>query len=110
MKPRLFWTMLLAFALVIVLSVCGMLSFIGLAVSGRWQPAAVSDGFKSFQQSYALSLGDYYEANGASWGGVNDRFDAPPFGGPNSFVGYALADSGGQIVASNDRSLPEGTT
>lgn len=108
MKPRLFWIMLWAFALVIVLSVCGMLSFIGLAVSGRWQPAAMSESFKSFQQSYALSLGDYYQANGESWAGVSDRFDAPPFGGPNSFVGYALANADGRIVASNDRGLPLG--
>src|SRR6266511_4365377 len=110
MKPRLFWIMLLSFALVIVLSVCGMLSFIGLALSGRWQPAAVSEGIQSFQHNYALSLGDYYEANGESWAGVDKRFDAPPFDGPGSWAGYALASADGRIVASNDRNLPEGTT
>ncbi len=102
--------MLLSFALVIVLSVCGMLSFIGLALSGRWQPAAVSEGIQSFQHNYALSLGDYYEANGESWAGVDKRFDAPPFDGPGSWAGYALASADGRIVASNDRNLPEGTT
>jgi two-component system OmpR family sensor kinase/two-component system sensor histidine kinase BaeS len=101
--------MLLSFALVIVLSVCGMLGFIGLAVSGRWQPAAVSEGFQSFQRNYALSLGDYYEANGDSWAGVDQRFDVPPFAGPNSWAGYALASADGRIVASNDRNLPKGT-
>jgi signal transduction histidine kinase len=109
MKPRLFWIMLLSFALVIVLSVCGMLGFIGLAVSGRWQPADVSESFQSFQRNYALSLGDYYEANGESWAGVDKRFDAPPFGGPGSWAGYALASADGRIVASNDRQLPVGT-
>jgi two-component system OmpR family sensor kinase/two-component system sensor histidine kinase BaeS len=109
MKPRLFWTMLWAFVLVIVLSVCGMLSFIGLVVSGRWQPDAVRDSFVAYQHTYALSLGDYYEANGHSWAGVDQRFDAPPFSGPNSFFGYVLAGQDGRIVASNDRSLAIGT-
>src|SRR5919205_472427 len=108
MKPRLFWTMLLAFALVIVLSVCGMLGFIGLAISGRWQPTAVSEEFQSFQRTYAQSLGDYYTANGQSWAGVDQRFDTPPFGGPNTFFGYVLADASGRVVASNDRNLPVG--
>src|SRR5581483_9591460 len=99
-----------AFALVIVLSVCGMLGFIGLAVSGRWQPTAVSEGFQSFQRTYAQSLGDYYTANGQSWAGVDQRFDTPPFGGPNTFFGYVLADANGRVVASNDRNLPLGIT
>ena len=42
MKPRLFWTMLLAFALVIVLGVCGMLGFFMLAISGFWQPQEIT--------------------------------------------------------------------
>jgi len=109
MKPRLFWIMLLSFALVIVLSICGMLGFIGLAASGRWQPDAVSEGFQSFQRNYALSLGDYYEANGDSWAGVDQRFDVAPFAGPNSWAGYALASADGRIVASSDRNLPKGT-
>jgi signal transduction histidine kinase len=75
----------------------------------RWQPAAVSEGFQSFQRNYALSLGDYYEANGDSWAGVDQRFDVPPFAGPNSWAGYALASADGRIVASNDRNLPKGT-
>jgi hypothetical protein len=87
MKPRLFWIMLLSFALVIVLSVCGMLGFFGLVFSGRWQPAAVTEGFQSFQRNYALSLGDYYEANGDSWAGVEKRLAEPPFGGPGSWAG-----------------------
>src|SRR5262245_27567871 len=109
MKPRLFWIMLLSFALVIVLSVCGMLGFIGLAASGRWQTDAVTESIQAFQRNYALSLGDYYEANGESWAGVDQRFDVPPFGGPNSWVGYALVSADGRIVASSDHNLPKGT-
>ena len=109
MKPRLFWTMLLAFAMVIVLSVCGMLGFIVLAVSGQWQPAAVRETFQDYQQTYALSLGDYYVAHGNSWVGVEQRFDALSFGGPGNFFDYALADQSGRVIASSDSRLPPGT-
>jgi two-component system OmpR family sensor kinase/two-component system sensor histidine kinase BaeS len=109
MKPRLFWTMLLAFTLVIVLSVCGMLGFVALAVSGQWQPAAVRETFREFQQTYALSLGDYYVANGESWVGVEQRFETLPAVGPGNFFDYALADENGQIIASTDSKYPAGT-
>ena len=108
MKLRLFWTMLLAFALVIVLSVCGMLGFIGLGLSGQWQPQALRENAAQFQHAYVLSLGDFYLANGESWGGIEQRFDALSFGGPNSMFGSALADTNGRVVASNDRNFPLG--
>ena len=102
--------MLLAFAMVIVLSVCGMLGFVVLAVSGQWQPAAVRESFVAYQRSYALSLGDYYVANGNSWSGVQERFDGISFAGPGNFFDYALADPGGRVIASNDSALPIGAT
>ncbi|HEU5099773.1 MAG TPA: ATP-binding protein [Roseiflexaceae bacterium] len=103
MKPRLFWTMLVAFALAIGLSVCGMLVFIGLAVSGLWQPATVRETFDETQRSYAASLGDFYAAHGNSWSGVDQRLSGPPFAGPNGgFVYYTLADTSGRIIASSD--------
>jgi signal transduction histidine kinase len=107
MKPRLFWTMLLAFGLVIVLGICGMLGFFGLAIAGIWQPQSVRDSFQESQHSYAASLADYYTAHGNSWDGVEERL-APPFPGPSGFIDYALVDQSGQVVASNDRSLPVG--
>jgi signal transduction histidine kinase len=104
MKPRLFWSILTGFALAIGLSVCGMLVFIGLAVSGIWQPAMMRDSFSETQRSYADSLGDYYAAHGNSWAGIDQRLDSPPFGGPNGgFVSYTLADTQGRVVASSDQ-------
>src|SRR3954464_13291505 len=104
MKPRLFWLNLIAFALVIGLSVCGMLVFVGLAVSGIWQPATMRDTFSETQRSYADSLGDYYAAHGNSWAGIDQRLDSPPFMGPSGgFVTYTLADTNGRVVASSDQ-------
>jgi two-component system OmpR family sensor kinase/two-component system sensor histidine kinase BaeS len=103
MKPRLFWSILIAFAFVIGLSVCGMLGFFGLAVSGIWQPATMRDTFGETQRSYADSLGDYYVAHGNSWAGIDQRLDSPPFVGPNGgFINYTLADANGRVVASSD--------
>lgn len=99
--------MLTAFALVIVLSVCGMLSVVGLAVSGRWQPQAMRESMSMFQHNYVLSLGDYYLANGRSWDGIEQRFE-PPVGWPSGMLDYALIDVRGQVVASNDPSVPLG--
>jgi signal transduction histidine kinase len=104
MKPRLFWSILTAFALVIGLSVCGMLVFFGLSVFGIWQPATMHDTFEETQRSYADSLGDYYAAHGNSWAGIDQRLDSPPFVGPNGgFVTYTLADTSGRVVASSDQ-------
>jgi signal transduction histidine kinase len=104
MKPRLFWSILIAFALAIGLSVCGMLVFIGLAVSGVWQPAMMHDTFGETQRSYADSLGDYYAAHGNSWAGIDQRLDSPPFVGPSGgFVNYIVADTNGRVVASSDQ-------
>jgi len=104
MKPRLFWLILIAFALAIGLSVCGMLLFIGLAVSGVWQPAMMRDTFGETQRSYAASLGDYYAAHGNSWSGIDQRLDSPPFAGPSGgFVNYTLADTSGRVIASSDQ-------
>src|SRR4051812_47136178 len=106
MKPRLFWSILIGFALAIGLSVCGMLVFIGLAVSGIWQPAMMRDTFSETQRSYADSLGDYYVAHGNSWSGIDQRLDSPPFMGPSGgFFNYTLADTTGRVVASSDQRL-----
>ncbi len=81
-----------------------MLVFIGLAVSGVWQPAMMRDSFGETQRSYAASLGDYYAAHGNSWAGIDQRLDSPPFVGPNGgFINYTLADTNGRVVASSDQ-------
>jgi two-component system OmpR family sensor kinase/two-component system sensor histidine kinase BaeS len=81
-----------------------MLVFIGLAVSGIWQPATMRDTFGETQRSYADSLGDYYAAHGNSWSGIDQRLDSPPFVGPSGgFVTYTLADIHDRVVASSDQ-------
>jgi signal transduction histidine kinase len=103
MKPRLFWSILTAFALAIGLSVCGMLVFIGLAVSGVWQPAMMRATVDETQRSYADSLGDYYAAHGNSWAGIDRRLNSSPFDGPGGFFNYTLAGADGRVVASSDQ-------
>jgi signal transduction histidine kinase len=108
MKLRLFWIMLLAFVLVIVLGVCGMLGFFGLAFAGVWQPEEFRSGFQGAQKTYVATLADYYVAHDGSWSGVEQRLNGSPFGGPTNFLGYALADADGRVVVSNDRNYPLG--
>jgi signal transduction histidine kinase len=107
-KPRLFWVMVLAFVLAIVLGVCGMLGFVGLALIGG-VPAQNREVFEGAPGAYAEVLADYYLANGRSWEGVDRRLGSAPFAGPLSFMEYALADANGRIVSSSARDLPRGT-
>jgi signal transduction histidine kinase len=108
MKPRLFWTMLLAFVLVIVLGVCGMLGLFVLAFSGIWQPRNVRDSVQEAQQAWVASLGDYYVAHGDSWAGVDQRLSELPWSGEALFFNYTLVDDTGRVVASNSRAVPTG--
>jgi signal transduction histidine kinase len=108
MKPRLFWSMLLAFVLVIVLGVCGMLGFFGLAFAGFWQPNDLPRGFRGPQHAYVEVLADYYLAHERSWAGVDRRLMDEPFGGALNFFGYVLADADGRVIVSNDRELLAG--
>ncbi len=110
MRPRLFWTLLLAFGVVIVLGVCGTLGFFGLAVAGVWQPAPFRESVQASQASYARALSDYYLANGRSWKGVDRRLKAPPYDSPLNPVGLVLLDEQGALIASTDSDwtrLPE---
>ncbi|MEM8535461.1 MAG: ATP-binding protein [Chloroflexota bacterium] len=110
MKPRLFWTMLLAFILVIFLGVCGMMGFFGLAVAGFRD--ATNDEFDyDFQQSeraYAATLADYYIARGNSWRDLDERLN-DMFTGP-FFSNFAVVDADRQVVASVDSSFSIGDT
>jgi two-component system OmpR family sensor kinase/two-component system sensor histidine kinase BaeS len=108
MKPRLFSTMLLAFVLVIVLGVCGMIGFIGLAFAGFWQPGAREDVMPDRSQAYADFLADYYVAHGASWIGIDQRLNELPFPSPMGMISYTLADAQGRVVMSSDQSQSTG--
>ncbi len=109
MKPRLFWTTLLAFVLVIVLGVCGMLGFFGLAFAGIWQPVEWSRNAQDSQGDYADMLGDYYIAHGDSWQGVGQRLEQPLFRGPAGFLDYALLDAGGKVLVTSDDNVAVGS-
>src|SRR5690349_14234419 len=104
MKPRLFWTMLVAFVLVIGLSVCGMLGFFALSITGLWQPGStrpLPDNIRfppdSMERFWARLLAEQYVANGNSWANVDQRLKAPPFAGMVSTPGsgYALVGADG---------------
>lgn len=96
MRPRIFWTLLASFALVIVLGICGMLGFFVLVVSGVWQPASIQESFDATERSYGVILGDYYLANGRSWSGVDRRVADLPYGNVSDYV---ILDPSGQPVA-----------
>jgi two-component system OmpR family sensor kinase/two-component system sensor histidine kinase BaeS len=107
MRPRLFWIILLAFTLVIVLGVCGMLGMFGLAAAGIWRPESMRDGFHGPPRTYVDELGDYYAAHGNSWAGIDRHLaQAPPI--PLGFLSYTLTDAGGRVVASSSQSLSVG--
>lgn len=109
MKPHLFWTMLFSFVLVIVLGVCGMLVFFGLAVNNLWQPAEWARTTREAQNSYADMLSDYYVAHGNSWHGAERRLNGPPFNGPTELSTYVLLDQAERVIVSNDHEISVGS-
>lgn len=104
MKPRLFWTILLAFALVIVLAVCGMISFIGLSVAG-FVPSGERAMSEESLRVWAAPLSDYYVARGGSWDGVDQRLADMPYGGMFGIPSYILVDAERRVVASSSERL-----
>lgn len=107
MKFRLYWTMLLAFTLVIVLGVCGMLAFFGLAVAGIWEPGELRSRVAEVEQTYTGTLSDYYVAQGDSWQGVDAQLDALASRSPFP-VQYTVVDTNSRVVASSNANQPVG--
>lgn len=95
-RPRLFGVMVLAFALAIVLGVCGMVGFAALALT-RAAPAPDAPGQVGM---FAEALGAYYLANGRSWAGVERRLAEPPFSAAQTWLDITLVDVEGEVVAS----------
>jgi signal transduction histidine kinase len=108
MKFRLYWTMLLAFTLVIVLGVCGMLGFFGLAVAGIWEPGTLRSRMNGLEQTYTTFLGDYYVAQGDSWQGVDRQLDALAGRMPFPVAQYTIVDTNNRVVASSNANQPVG--
>jgi two-component system OmpR family sensor kinase/two-component system sensor histidine kinase BaeS len=109
-KPRLFWVTVAAFVLAIVLGVCGMVAFAGLAfmTAAPSAPTMPREMLHDAPPAYAAVLADYYVANGDSWEGVERRLSTAPFAGPLSFTDYALLDAEGRAVASNAQGVMPG--
>jgi signal transduction histidine kinase len=115
MKLRLFWTMLLAFVLVIVLGIVGTFFAFGIAVMladrDHTLPAPPMLGRFSVDDAppaLADSLGDYYTAHGNSWEGLDARLAA--LGVARSFGagGLVVLDAEGRTVASGIPAVPLG--
>ncbi|NOK61659.1 MAG: hypothetical protein GFH27_549313n67 [Chloroflexi bacterium AL-W] len=102
--------MLLAFILVIILGVCGMMGFFGLAVAG-FRDAADDEfdyDFQRTERAYAATLADYYVARGNSWRDLDQRLN-DMFTGP-FFSNFAVIDEDRRVVASVNSSLSIGQT
>lgn len=99
MKLRLFWTMLLAFVLVIILGIAGMFVAFGVAwtMLGDRRPA-VDDGYQRFRHASAELMADYYVAQGDSWTGIDQRLDDLSYFGPGP-NGPLLVDAEGRVIA-----------
>ena len=102
-RPRLFTLLLLAFTLVIVLGVGGMVGFFSLAQASFGPGAAgpPADPFRAALQSVsARGLADYYAMHG-SWKGVDGWLAAQTAAANGGdAVSYTLLDAEGQVVVS----------
>src|SRR5215212_3147386 len=108
--PRLFLLLLLAFALVIVLGVGGMVGLYALSGAhlGPGSENTTADPYLDVTQTMTRqALIDYYATHG-SWGGVDDALLRPQFGtGSDASFIYTLYDAQGQEIAGNQsRSWP----
>jgi two-component system OmpR family sensor kinase/two-component system sensor histidine kinase BaeS len=108
MKFRLYWTMLLAFTLVIVMGVCGMLTFFGLAIAGIWEPGTLRSRVNETEQTYTAFLSDYYIAQGDSWQGVDKQLDTFPGHELFPAAQYTVVDTNSRVVASSAADQPVG--
>lgn len=110
MKPRLFVVMLLAFALVIVLGIGGMVGFFGLSVAvGMRQQAqdtqVASVDLAATEARYVRVLQDYYAERG-SWDGVRQALRNSDLNAGPVILGYTVVDESGKIVASSQFGPP----
>lgn len=110
MKPRLFVVMLLAFALVIVLGIGGMIGFFTLAVTGRMrteaqQTTASTAQLATTEARYVSLLSEYYRTR-RSWNGVRQQLRNSDLSDGAETVAYAVFDENGDIVATSQIGAP----
>src|SRR5690349_14397047 len=108
MRIRLFWQLIVAFVILIIFGIGGTMLLIGATfrqIYTKNLPLTID----SIQQSWTMSLADYYVAHGASWDGVAPRLEKMVgtddwFAGTS--VGYVLADEHGNVVAQYQGAKP----
>ncbi|GAB4113973.1 MAG: ATP-binding protein [Roseiflexaceae bacterium] len=106
-RPRLYLILVLAFSLVIISVVAGMITFLGLTFAGQVPNNSIRDSLSEAAPSYATILADFYEANGESWNGVEERLAVAPFAGPTTFYRFTVLDLSGKRIADSDpQALP----
>lgn len=106
----LFWVVLRAFALVIVIGICGMTGFFSLAVrlsGGTMSPSPRAEGPR-MEYAYVDTLADYYIAHGHSWDGINQHLRNLALNDPFHFPITVVLDTRGRVVASRDEQWPVG--
>jgi two-component system OmpR family sensor kinase/two-component system sensor histidine kinase BaeS len=103
MKLPLFWTMLLAFVLVIVLGMAGTFTAFGLAVTIADREEAfepMHEGRDTAREAFGATLADYYVARGGSWAGLDERVAALERPTMLGFSRMVVVDAQGRVVAS----------
>lgn len=96
----LFWVVLRAFILVIVLSICGMLAFFITVIDLTNHNEGFVRDFRQPAFTYADALTDYYIDQGNSWAGVDQQL--------HRFPVVIVVDERRQVVGSLDPALPPG--
>lgn len=98
----LFWVVLRAFMLVIVLGVCGMLGFFGVAIGRDDAAMPGHEEAQRIEDAYGATLANYYVAQGNSWRGIDEYLHDLLLADPFHFPIAAVLDGQGKVVASED--------
>jgi signal transduction histidine kinase len=102
---RLFWLMVIAFAMAILLALCSMLGFVGLTFLGNIPSDAFPAGLSEASDRYNTTLSEYYLQNNNSWAGVAGRLNAAPFSGEGVQYSASIFGTDGALIASTDRDV-----
>ena len=100
MRIRLFWQLIGAFVILIIVGIGGTMSLIGVTFSQIYAQNLPS-ALRSIEDSWTISLADYYVAHDNSWVGVGSRLDTMlewEDWFPGASVGYVLTDRDGTVI------------
>jgi signal transduction histidine kinase len=100
MRIRLFWQLIVAFVILIIFGIGGTMSLIGVTF-GQIYSQNLPSALQSIENSWTVSLADYYVAHDNSWAGVGSRLDTMlqwEDWFPGASVGYVLTDRDGAVI------------